>query len=672
MPINSRLHPEYRPDIDGLRSLAIFSVLIFHGFPNVVKGGFIGVDVFFVISGYLISLNVFKSFQNNSFSFIDFYSRRILRIFPALIIILIACSIAGWLILYPDEYKQLGIHIFGGATFSSNYLLWYESGYFNKTSDLKPLLHLWSLGVEEQFYIVWPLLLIASRKTIGILSACLIAGFLSLCICITTANSDPTQAFYAPHTRFWELMTGSVLAWMKIHKQFHFFNLHKFQISFFGDAIKAQRILLNSLSIFGLLLLAYGVWRIDKNTTYPGLWTLIPVLSSALIILSGPGAWINKALLSNKIIVWFGLISFPLYLWHWPLFSFFHILAGHAPNAITSSLLLLLSITLAWLTYSLVERPIRSNKHRREKTLFLLSLIISLGALGCLIFISGGIWSQSAIDNEKSYEKNLNAAIKNCELFFPNWSKFNDNPCMLQKEKGNDLAVIGDSHASHLYAGISDLTKKDAGVAIFAASCAAPYINISSATSDPHAKKIRENNYKLINSAYEFILNDPAFKTVILAHNPTCSFKDVKDMADPTISNPDDILENGMKRTFSALTNANKNVIILLDNPPLPFDPSLCRSRPFEFSKLNQKCSFPRSDFDSREDFSNYNNLVKKIVKEYPNIHTYDLSENFCDDKNCYLQKNGQLLYKDKNHLSYYGSKYVAKYITELVYTLKK
>ena len=663
MTINIDPSMKYRPDIDGLRSLAIISVLIFHGFPDLLKGGFIGVDIFFVISGYLISHNIFRNFENNSFSFIDFYSRRIIRIFPALIIILFTCCIAGWLVLYPDEYKQLGLHILGGSTFTSNFLLWFESGYFDSTSELKPLLHLWSLGIEEQFYIFWPILLLVLRKNIGVLSTCLIVGFISLYFCITTVIIDPTKAFYAPHTRFWELMTGSILAWITIHKLPIFFNLHRSKISFLEDSNQFHKILLNSLSFFGLLVLAYGVWRINRNTTYPGTWTLLPVLGTALIIMSGAQAWVNKAILSNKIIVWFGLISFPLYLWHWPLLSFSHILAGQIPSTAIRILVLLVSIALAWLTYSFVERPFRQKKYRKEKTFFLLSLMITFAVLGCVIFTNDGIKTRSTDEREKSYEKNLTTAIKNCEIFFPDWMKLNDNPCMLQNKNGNDLAIIGDSHASHLYPGISELTENGAGVAVFSASCAAPYINISSATSDPNAKKIRENSYKLINSAYEFILNDPLIKTVILAHNPTCSFRDVKDMANPTTSNPDDIFENGMRRTFSALAYANKNVIILLDNPPLPFDPSSCNSRPFGYAKSNEKCSFPRSDFDSREDFSNYNSHVRRVIKDYPNIKAYDLSHIFCDDKNCYIKKNGQPLYKDRNHLSFYGSRYVAPYI---------
>jgi peptidoglycan/LPS O-acetylase OafA/YrhL len=212
-------HPKYRPDIDGLRAIAVLSVVIFHAFPKSIKGGFIGVDIFFVISGFLISTIIMGSLERNSFSFIEFYSRRIKRIFPALLLVLIASFVFGWFALLADEYKQLGKHIAGGAGFVSNFVLWKESGYFDNDAETKPLLHLWSLGVEEQFYIVWPLLLwFAWKQRLNLLTVTMVVVAISFSLNVNTVQNDATAAFYSPQTRFWELLAGSILAYITLNQ----------------------------------------------------------------------------------------------------------------------------------------------------------------------------------------------------------------------------------------------------------------------------------------------------------------------------------------------------------------------------------------------------------------------------------------------------------------------
>ena len=212
-------HPKHRADIDGLRAIAVLSVIGYHASPRWVVGGFIGVDIFFVISGFLISTIIFENLQRDSFSFIEFYSRRIRRIFPAFIIVLATCFAVGWFLLFPDEYKQLGKHIAGGAGFISNFILWKESGYFDDAADTKPLLHLWSLGIEEQFYIVWPLLLWAAwKRNINWLTITVVIAVISFVLNIIIGKSDSVADFYAPQTRFWELSVGSLLAYLTLNE----------------------------------------------------------------------------------------------------------------------------------------------------------------------------------------------------------------------------------------------------------------------------------------------------------------------------------------------------------------------------------------------------------------------------------------------------------------------
>lgn len=203
----------YRPDIDGLRAVAVLAVIAFHAYPGLLPGGFIGVDVFFVISGFLITGVILGDLERGTFTFADFYARRIRRIFPALLVVLVAAWIAGWFLLLADEYKSLGRNIAAGALFLSNVSLWTEAGYFDAAAELKPLLHLWSLGIEEQFYIAWPLVMVIAWRLRGsLVTVAGVIGLVSFVLCVLSADGDPTTAFYLPHTRVWELLVGATLA----------------------------------------------------------------------------------------------------------------------------------------------------------------------------------------------------------------------------------------------------------------------------------------------------------------------------------------------------------------------------------------------------------------------------------------------------------------------------
>jgi len=220
---DSDLTPKYRPDIDGLRAVAVLAVIAFHAFPNRLPGGFIGVDIFFVISGFLISTILFEKIEKQTFSFSEFYSRRIRRIFPALVLVLMASLSFGWFVLISDELNQLGKHVAAGAAFVSNFVLWGEAGYFDNSAESKPLLHLWSLGVEEQFYIFWPLILcIAAKLRSNLLVITVVIAVISFILNIFGVKPDPVATFYSPLTRFWELQCGSILAWLVLRKQSNF------------------------------------------------------------------------------------------------------------------------------------------------------------------------------------------------------------------------------------------------------------------------------------------------------------------------------------------------------------------------------------------------------------------------------------------------------------------
>jgi peptidoglycan/LPS O-acetylase OafA/YrhL len=335
----------YRPDIDGLRAIAVVAVLGFHAFPTSFPGGFTGVDVFFVISGFLISGIILEELQAGTFTFGQFYARRIRRIFPALALVLAASLLLGWWAMTPYDYEQLGGHVAAGAGFVSNLLLFHQSGYFDTDSALKPLLHLWSLGVEEQYYLVWPLLLFVLRRHMQrIFWLILAVAAASFVLNIVLVGRQPSAAFYLPATRFWELMLGSSAAYLEVHA-----------VRRPDFALKWRNV--TAVAGIALLALAFGLVRDGRG--FPGWWALLPTLGTLLLIQAGPQAWINRKLLANRGVVYLGLISYPLYLWHWPLLTYARILNGGVPPASVRVAALALGVVLAWATYEFVEKRVR-------------------------------------------------------------------------------------------------------------------------------------------------------------------------------------------------------------------------------------------------------------------------------------------------------------------------
>jgi peptidoglycan/LPS O-acetylase OafA/YrhL len=354
---------KYRPDVDGLRAIAILLVLNFHAFPDVAPGGFVGVDVFFVISGFLITSIITRELERGRFSLIAFYNRRIRRIFPALIVVLAATLALGWFWMLPSAFAQLGSDSFASAAFLANIALLLQSGYFDVESAKKPLLHLWSLGIEEQFYLFWPLLLmLAARLRISILVMAAVLGIASFLLNVAWIGSDPVATFYLPFTRAFELLAGAVLAcgWVKVNQS--------------GTAS-------NWRGWIGMALIAASVVLLDSHRTFPGWWAVLPVAGSALL-LSAPAAWFNRVVLASRPMVWIGLISYPLYLWHWPLLVFGEAIKFQPLTLLERELILIASTLLAWATYRFVETPFRFGRPNGRK-------MFALGAGMAMIALAG-------------------------------------------------------------------------------------------------------------------------------------------------------------------------------------------------------------------------------------------------------------------------------------------
>jgi peptidoglycan/LPS O-acetylase OafA/YrhL len=462
------VQPKYRADIDGLRAIAVLAVIGFHAFPSLVKGGFVGVDVFFVISGFLISSVIFESLDKGTFSFGEFYARRIKRIFPALIVVMTASLIFGRFVLLADEYKQLGKHIAAGAGFVSNFFFWQEAGYFDSAADAKPMLHLWSLGVEEQFYIVWPLMVyVASARRFNLVWLGMTIVVISFVFNVGIVHGDVTHAFYSPASRFWELSIGSVLAYLTLRgtsvwgeaKRRIYAALGR--VTYSELQIRPKVTLGDAQSGLGALLIGAAVLLISNDKEFPGWWALLPTIGTYLIVSAGPQAWLNRTVLSHRVVVWFGLISYPLYLWHWPLLSFARILGLGTPPREMRIAAVVASIVLAWLTYKLVERPIRFGKRgTRTKVIVLCGLMALVGCLGYYAF-------RSDVRSLSPAEQKANALSRydyfggkteqefwgdnSCFLIREDYKAFDDHRCLSVTFPDRPVAfLVGDSHSAYL------------------------------------------------------------------------------------------------------------------------------------------------------------------------------------------------------------------------------
>lgn len=362
------LQSQYRPDIDGIRAMAILSVVIYHAFPSLLPGGYTGVDIFFVISGYLITLILVQHLEAGTFSFVDFYSRRILRIFPGLLLILIASLIAAWILLLSNEFTQLSKHVASSTAFISNFIFWGESGYFDTIVAKKPLLHLWSLGIEEQFYLFWPILLLLiwkiRRYRLAILTGLLLSSFL---LNLHELKANGNADFYSPLTRWWELMIGALLA-------------ARIQLKP-GSFDKISGLWSQVFSTVGLILILLSVTLIQEGYAFPGWLALLPTFGTLLLIMAGKHGWVNRWILSQPLMVWIGLISYPLYLWHWPLLSFANIVEYFSPSVMIRCVLITFAVILSWITYRWIEMPLRYGSHRLQKVSALLMVMACLGIL---------------------------------------------------------------------------------------------------------------------------------------------------------------------------------------------------------------------------------------------------------------------------------------------------
>ncbi len=641
-------HLKYRPDIDGLRAIAVLSVVAFHAFPERFKSGFIGVDIFFVISGFLISTIIFKGLDSGSFSFKEFFARRIRRIFPALILVMVASLIAGWFLLLAHEYKQLGKHISGGASFISNFILWGEAGYFDSNSHFKPMLHLWSLGVEEQFYIFWPLILwFAWKKHFNLLSITILFALTSFFININGINVDAIAVFYLPITRFWELLFGVMLAYISLYKP-NLFSKTKQRIDgilgniIYSHAPKLDGSLLHStLSIIGCVAIAVGMIMITKESPFPSWWGLLPVLGTCFIISAGPSAWFNRAVLSNKLFVWFGLISFPLYLWHWPLLSFLHITEPDMPSRNSRIACVVVSIIFAWMTYRFIEKPIRFGNDTKIKTIFLCISMMAIGGLGYGIYALNGMgfrlpkplnFEDARIDKEWLSGR---CFVDQGGMGLAALAK-DKNECVT-RSTGKLLYLWGDSFAAALYPGLKQLqATNNIGLAHFTAAACPPSLGWVHPMNN--CNNINDDNISFLRGLKP---------DIVLLHS-TWTYNNAASGV---------TLQEGLKRTVEELRKIGIPRIIVLGPPPLwtkPLPNILFHGlRKREYAEIpeymKEENGVPMHAVDEQ-----MRNLSKELGVEY--ISAY---QEMCNQGGCRTWVNGDqrsITTYDNGHLTPAGS----------------
>ena len=628
---------KYRPDIDGLRAIAVLSVIGYHAFPSFFPGGFVGVDIFFVISGFLITSILLVDSQRSGIHIFEFYARRVLRIFPALILVLGSCLVFGWHTLLGGEYLQLGKHIFSGALFVSNLTLWFEANYFDNASMTKPLLHLWSLGIEEQFYIAWPLALalFARQRLLATkwLTAFILLSFVYSCILV---QNDKTAGFYSPFSRSWELLVGAILAYRQHTKT------------------PLSEVLSSPITAWlGIALLIASIFGLQASDPFPGAMALPSVLGASLLIAQSPSVGFNSRVLSQSWIVGIGRISYPLYLWHWPLLSFGAILLSKAPPWYGRFALVLASILLAIMTYQFLEKPFR-KLNRKWAISILLTCVLVLALLGKNIFDRNGLadvrykgmiaLNAEAQKDFLDWEKSGLVTEKSCEAPF----QFPGRSYCVKKhpEKVPTAAVIGDSHAFHAYWGLADVLDEtsDNLIGIGRGACV-PFLNYVQGSDTDQCQPHIDNMIALA-------AENPNIKKVFLIFRGRYLPNDAS--ADSARK-----FREGLERTLSRFRDAGKVVYYFFPIIESGFDPRLCLGE-LPFGRHSpQSCELSRSA-DALH-FSRLSKESMEVLSRHPEVYTIDPNDYLCHGDLCPVVRTGHAMFKDENHLSHSGSMFLAR-----------
>lgn len=617
----------YRPDIDGLRAIAILLVILFHSGFSIFKGGYIGVDVFFVISGFLITSIIDKEIQNKTFSYTNFYLRRIRRIIPVLVFIMIVITIPAYYILFANNLEAYSRTLLYTLLCSNNIHLYITSGnYFAENSDLIPFLHTWSLSVEEQFYFILPPFLLvlhkkfnSQKRAIIIYTLC----FIALLFSIYQSYSNPSAAYFLLPARLFELAIGSTLAmnWNNLPKLNHQKN--------------------NFLSLIGFLLIIIPAIVLDKSSIFPGINALWPCLGTALLLYSGQDinkkGLINK-LIENKIVVSIGLISYSLYLWHWPIFVFVKYLGLNLEGTIRI-LAIALTFVLSYLSWKFIEQPFRTTlKFDFKKTLliiFIPALLIISGIYGVLDAKDGFPERHPELTEfipKKNYPNKLRGQC------FDKLKIGNCDDCYIGIKKDTlDGMLIGDSFANHT-AAFLDVLAKDAGF----------YIHDSAAGGYPLMNSLNPNGSALYPEQYAIDRLNFAkqFKYIFIAAN-------WEGISEPKNKKTYEVT----LKTLSELVKSGKKIIIF-DALRRTSELNLHRAK---LVKSKNTVYFSQKDFSIPAYKRSNNYIIYEIKKRFPSISIIDLNKVMCQNGKCEIELNNTIVYRNNDHLNTSGAQKIGE-----------
>ncbi len=627
-PLRPARSSSYRPDIDGLRAIAVLAVIAFHfGIAtHWSRSGFIGVDVFFVLSGYLITQILLPTTTQPRF-LVSFYQRRVRRILPALVVVLAATTVAGLLLLLPSELAALGKHTFGGSFFIANLLYWNEAGYFDAAAVTKPLLHLWSLGIEEQFYLCWPLMLwFVIRRHISPVWAVAGIGLLSFAYSVGASTIDPTTAFYSPLSRAWELAAGAMIAigpWR-------------------GTKLDTKHVR-QLASWVGAVLLAVSLLTLSSDQPWPGLAAALPVAATSLLIFGGLEQGLISRTLSLKPLVWVGLISYPLYLWHWPLWSMYTVVLGHSAENVAKAALLAATFALAIATYFLIERPFRFGGLPGRKAVSLLA------ATACVGLVGAGLWATNGGTQAPGVSASSGGAPAVAAQFLP-WPYYQNQTCLRRypdplvatygwwfcvtsQDKPPTLILLGNSLSNQYYPGIANNAAFSNQVVLSIGDCAVQTQEMPPSTNPCSGSKQTEQQ--------EFLHS-------LITHNPSLRFAILSGLfGDPSPQQLQDLRD---QLTF--LLQHGVTPIVFYPHLQPTFDIHSCIARPI--LPAQSDCSLPvsaRSTLDSQ-----FASTVDLIHSEFPSVRVFDPNDVFCSSTDCNYLKDGVPLIRDNTHISAYGS----------------
>ncbi len=636
----------YRPDIDGLRALAVLAVVLFHYRVPGFAGGYVGVDVFFVISGFLITGLILKQRGEGRFSLRNFYERRIRRIFPALFALLAVATIAAAILFFPVSFARFGKSLLATAFFASNFEFWREAGYFDVAGDQKPLLHLWSIAVEEQFYLVFPalLLLIGSWVRWRLAAATLAIFIVSLAVSIWCTRHAPTAGYYLLPSRMWELMLGALLA------------IGAVAVPDFGHW--------RSIACAGgLAMMGYAVFAFNRSTPFPGAAALVPCAGTALVIAAGESSLVNRVL-RLKPIVFVGLISYSLYLWHWPVYVFARAALFRAPTAVETAGLIALSLALAILSWRYVEQPFRSRHFRWPRPALFRGAGIAMAATAaCAVLL---VFDQGF---PQRFSPEIRAILAEASDHEPRIGECfgltaddvrNGRLCPLGANvQQASFLLWGDSHADALIPAVQSVAKRLGRAGLFAGTDSCPPLL--------GVKRADTAKCAAFNDAVAKIATSKSIREVILearwaknaegssfGQEPPDRVRLYDDISPGrTERETRDVFYRGLNRTVAALTRAGKRVILVASVPEVgfPVPAVLARAR---LADPNAKLTTSATVYRERQKFVFW--AFAQMRQRYGAQIIYP-DRVLCKAGACRIALNGRPLYRDAHHLSVFGAK---------------